>query len=44
MSRLTTEQARMLLEDELWHNTRGEQRFLLRWTAWLTLKRHQKER
>jgi hypothetical protein len=44
LSRLTTEQARMLLEDELWHNTRGEQRFLLRWTAWLTLKRHQKER
>jgi hypothetical protein len=41
---LTKTEASLFLQDELWHATRGEQRFLHRWLAWAGLKRRQKEK
>jgi hypothetical protein len=44
LRRLTAAEACLLLEEELWHATRGEQRFLQRWLAWARLKGRRKEK
>jgi hypothetical protein len=37
--RMTPEEATVLLQDTLWHETRREQRRLNRWLAWARLRR-----
>jgi hypothetical protein len=44
LRRLTVAEACLLLEDELWHATRGEQRLVQRWLAWARLKGRRKEK
>jgi hypothetical protein len=41
-TRVTPEEALLLLQDELWHETRREQRRPARWLAWLRLRRRKR--
>jgi hypothetical protein len=42
--RMTPVEAQMLMQDTLWRETRGEQRYLTRWLAWFWIKvRERKE-
>ena len=42
--RMTLQQAQLMLQDTMWNDTRGEQRWLTRWLAWMWLKdRERKE-
>jgi hypothetical protein len=41
--RMGPEEATLLLQETLWHETRREQRRLNRWLAWARLRRHQRK-
>src|SRR5262249_27020692 len=39
--RMTADEAVLLLQDTLWNETRGEQRWYTRWLAWFWLKQRE---
>ena len=41
--RMTEDEARMMLQDTLWNDTRGEQRWFTRWLAWFTLDQNERK-
>jgi hypothetical protein len=43
LRRATSAEAAMYLQDQVWRETRGEQRMLNRWLAWAWLRRRQRE-
>jgi hypothetical protein len=40
---MTPDEARVLLQDALWRETRGEQRWLTRWLAWFWIKQEERK-
>jgi hypothetical protein len=42
--RMTHEEARLILQDVLWNETRGEQRWFARWLAWIKVEQEQGRR
>jgi hypothetical protein len=41
--RMSPVEAQMLMQDTLWRETRGEQRYLTRWLAWFWIKEHERK-